>query len=136
MITLCDASPLVALINQKDKNHRRSLDALATLTGSLLTTWPCLAEAMHLLGSYGGWPTQKELWGYLEDGLLEIHLSSDAERHRMFALMEQYKDTPMDLADASIVTAAEALNILRVFTFETDFYVYQIQDKGPFQVIP
>src|SRR5579862_9658343 len=122
-MTLCDASPLIALINKKDKNHARSLAALPTLRGALLTTWPCVAEAMHLLGTYGGWPTQDELWGYLEDGLVEVHESNRAERIRMRQLMEKYRDTPMDLADASLVATAEVLAVARIFTFDTDFHV-------------
>ena len=35
---------------------------------------------------------------------------------RAFALMEAYGDHPMDLADGSIIAAAEALGIRKVFT--------------------
>ena len=135
-ITLCDTSPLVALINQKDNNHARAVAALQTLRGALVTTWPCVAEAMHLLNNYGSWLAQDELWGYIEDGLVEIHESSQSARARMRKLMEQYRSTPMDLGDASLVAAAEALDVAQIFTFDTDFYIYQIGDKKPFHVIP
>ena len=135
-IILCDTSPLVAIINLKDNNHVRAIAALGTIRGALVTTWPCVAEAMHLLNNYGGWVTQDELWGYIEDGLLDIHESSQAARARMRKLMEQYRSTPMDLGDASLVAAAEELNVSRIFTFDADFYVYQIGGKRPFEVIP
>ncbi len=135
-ITLCDTSPLVALINQRDNNYTQAVAALKPLKGTLITTWPCVAEAMHLLNNYGGWPTQNELWGYIEDGLLEIHESSRAERTRMRKLMEQYRSTPMDLGDASLVAAAEALKVSRIFTFDADFYIYQIDGKRPFEIVP
>ncbi len=135
-VTLCDTSPLVALINRKDNSHARAVAVLKTLRGTLVTTWPCVAEAMHLLNNYGGWPAQEELWGYIEDGLVEIHESSAAARSRMRKLMEQYRSTPMDLGDASLVAAAEALNVSQIFTFDADFYVYQIGGKKPFDVIP
>ena len=54
----------------------------------------------------------------------------------MQALMEQYEDTPMDLADASLVAAAEVLGISRIFTTDSHFYVYQIGGKRPFEVVP
>ena len=136
IITLCDTSPLVALINRKDNNHARAVAALKTLRGSLVTTWPCVAEAMHLLHNYGGWPSQDELWGYIEDGLIEIYENSQATRPKMRQLMEQYRTTPMDLGDASLVAAAEALNVSHIFTFDRDFYIYQIDGKKPFDVIP
>ncbi len=135
-IILCDASPLVALINRKDANHARAVTALQNLRGTLVTTWACVTEAMHLLNNYGGWQTQEELWGYIEDDLLDIHESSRAERTRMRSLMEQYRSTPMDLGDASLVAAAEALNVSLIFTFDSDFYVYQIGGKKPFDVVP
>ena len=135
-ITLCDTSPLVALINRKDNNHPRAVAALKTLRGTLLTTWPCVAEAMHLLNNYGGWLAQEELWSYIEDDLIEIHESSQIERIRMRKLMEQYRSTPMDLGDASLVAAAETLNVSHIFTFDSDFYVYQIGGKKSFEVIP
>jgi len=50
--------------------------------------------------------------------------------------MQQYRDTPMDIADAALVAAAEALGEKRVFTLDSDFYVYQRNGKEPFEVVP
>jgi predicted nucleic acid-binding protein len=107
---LCDAGPLVAIIDHSDKNHQRCLKVLSTLRSALLTTWPCFTEAMYLLGQYGGQPAQNELWSYVEDGIVTFHISSEPEQKRMRVLMRKYRDTPMDLADASLVAAAEVLN--------------------------
>jgi predicted nucleic acid-binding protein len=47
---------------------------------------------------------------------------------RAFELMEQYADHPMDLADASLIAAAEALATTRVFTIDRhDFQTYRIR---------
>ena len=54
----------------------------------------------------------------------------------MQALMEKYKDVPMDLADASLVSLAEASGLKQVFTLDTDFYIYRIAGKEGFDVIP
>ena len=102
----------------------------------LITTWPCLAEAMHLLGRAGGHPFQDKLWAYLDEGVLELHLTDETERGQMRALMRQYRDTPMDLADASLVAAAIALNTRRVFTLDSDFYVYRASAGASFDVLP
>lgn len=135
-MTLCDASPLIALINQSDQNHVRCVAALPVLSSPLLTTWACFTEAMYLLGRYGGWLAQNELWGYLMDGILVIHQSSQAEQQRMRELMEQYRDVPMDLADASLVATAESLNQRRIFTLDRDFYIYRFQGTQSFEIIP
>jgi len=50
--------------------------------------------------------------------------------------MEKYQDTPMDLADASIVSLAELHGLRRVFTIDSDFfYTYRINGKDVFDVI-
>ena len=50
--------------------------------------------------------------------------------------MEKYQDIPMDLADASLVAAAESHNLRRIFTLDSDFYVYRLHDKDAFEVFP
>lgn len=120
-MTLCDASPLIALINQSDINHTRCVNALSGLPAPLVTTWSCFTEAMYLLGRYGGWLAQQELWGYVADQSLVFHFNGEDEQTRMRVLMEQYRDLPMDLADASLVAAVEALNQKRIFTLDRDF---------------
>src|ERR1044071_9693545 len=109
-MTLCDAGPLVALVSGNDPHHTRCVAALDTLpAGGLITTWACFAEAMYLLAR-GGWLAQDGLWRYLADRPLRLHVSSDAEWQRMRVSMHRYRDTPMDLADASIVAASETLH--------------------------
>jgi len=54
----------------------------------------------------------------------------------MRALMRDYADTPMDLADASLVAAAETLRQRRVFTVDKHFYVYRQRLGHAFEVVP
>lgn len=133
---LCDASPLVALINRKDINHRRCVNALSGLPAPLVTTWPCFTEAMYLLGRYEGWIAQQELWGYVADQILVFHINDTDEQARMRNLMEQYRDLPMDLADASLVVAADRLNQRKVFTLDRDFQIYRFRSNQSFDVVP
>src|SRR5262245_41013594 len=101
---IVDAGPLVALIDkgQTDTDEKCSA-ALQKLISPLLTSWPCLAEAMYLLGKLRGWEGQKALWNYLEAKKLLIHSLSEPETARMRVLMERYANVPMDLADASLM---------------------------------
>jgi hypothetical protein len=120
----------VAIIDRDDANHDRCIEAMGQLPPSpLLTTWPCLTEAMYLLWRAGGFSAQDELWGLLADGLVILHTPSDKEWERTGILMKQYADTPMDLADASLVVAAEVLGIRQIFTLDSDFYAYRITAK-------
>src|ERR1019366_4131318 len=92
---------------------------------ALVTTWPCFTEAMYLLGRAGGLPAQDELWGYLADGLIQVHACEAAEPERM----------RIDFADASLVTAAEVLDVSQIFTLDAHFHVYRVHGKHSFHVV-
>ena len=134
---LCDAGPLVALIDRSDPHHsdcKAALDLLGDET--LLTTWPCLAEAMYLVYRVGGHPAQDELWQYAARGALQLHGPAADEWPRMRDLMMQYSNLPMDLADASLVVVAERRGIHRICTLDHDFTIYRISGKDAFDIVP
>ena len=135
-MTPTDAGALVALINRADAAHAACDAALRNLPKPLVTTWPCLTEAMHLLGRSGGYFFQEKLWRLVEVSPIAVHPLSDAETKRMRTLMEQYKTTPMDPADASLITMAETLSARRVFTVDSDFIVYRLADGRALRISP
>lgn len=67
---------------------------------------------------------------------LVFHSIGETEQKRMRELMEQYKDTPMDLADASLVATAEVLKRQRIFTLDADFQIYRIFGTQAFEIVP
>jgi len=136
-VILTDTGPLVALINRKDSNHAVCVDAMGHLPADpLVTTWPCFTEAMHLLHREGGFAAQTALWTLVRDERLVLHTSIPGEADRMRELMNQYRDTPMDLADASIVAAAEQFNVRRLFSLDSDFRVYRLADGSTLDIVP
>jgi predicted nucleic acid-binding protein len=108
----------------------------ARLAGPLLTTWVRFTEAMYLLGTVGGYRYQAALWSLWATGRVVLHDLTPAEADRMAALMAQYQDTPMDLADASLVVVSESRGLHRVFTTDSDFYVYRLADGSALEVVP
>jgi len=135
-MTHTDANILYALVDPRQEAHARCKAALQYLPKPMLTTCFCLTEAMYFAYKTGGWTRQQMIWRLIEDGLLQVAHLSDAEMKRMCVLMEKYRDTPMDLADASLVAIAESRNNPQIFTMDTDFYVYQMNDNQPFLLIP
>ena len=133
---LVDAGPLVALIDRGEPDHARCVKALSSLTAPMVTTWPTLTEAMYLVGGAGGWKAQEALWKLLERGDLQLVPLDDPLQKRTRALMGKYRDTPMDLADASLVAVAEALDVARVFTLDRDFQIYRWKGRRKFEVVP
>lgn len=135
-MTLTDTGPLVALLDDDDANHAACFAAAKTLpSGALLTTWPCFTEAMYLLGGAGGHRYQNRLWQMRQRGRLVLLDVTEAEADRMGALMTQYQDRPMDLADASLVAIAESRKINRLFTIDSDFYFYRLADGSVLEVV-
>ena len=133
---LTDAGPLVALIDRGEADHARCVAALAEVTPPLVTTWPAFAEAMYLLGDAAGWSGQEPLWRMIERGELQLAEVSAAMLARMPALMEKYRDLPMDLADAALVALAEERGLSRIFSLDRDFRVYRLPRGRSFAVIP
>ncbi len=54
----------------------------------------------------------------------------------MVALMERYQDSPMDLADASLVVTAERLGAARIFTLDHHFRIYRLADGRMLDIVP
>lgn len=134
---LCDTGPMVAMVDRDDPYHPECMAALGGISSDdFVTTWPCLAEAMHLLGRKLGLLGQEHLWELLADRVIVLARASDGDWERMRALMRQYRDAPMDLADASLVAVAERLGIHQIFTVDKHFRAYRIQGRGTFDVVP
>lgn len=77
---------------------------------------------------------------FVENGGLSVWFFDRTTLRRAFELMESYADHPMDLADASLIAAAEALATRRIFTIgRRDFEAYRVR-RGhryhPVQIVP
>jgi predicted nucleic acid-binding protein len=130
---LCDTGVIVGLILADDKYHQYSVDAVANLKSQIITTWPCITEAMYLVGIGQG---QEALQRMIEEGFLKLTVPTLEDAIRSCVLMRQYADAPMDFADSSLVVASEILGINQILTFDSHFYTYKINDKSHFQVLP
>ena len=123
---LVDTGPLVALFDPQDGQHNRCRATLKEIREPILTTTPVLTEAFHMLGpaSIGS----DRLREFVEVSGLSVWFLDRAWLSRAFQLMDLYADHPMDLADASLVAAAEALGTRRVFTIDrNDFETYRVR---------
>jgi predicted nucleic acid-binding protein len=123
---LVDTGPFVALFDPKDAQHDPCKAILKTLKTPLLTTIPVLTEAFHMLSpeSYGS----DRLRDFIIQGGVSVWFFNSAAVERSFELMEKFADHPMDLADASLLVAAESLNANKIFTLDRhDFETYRIR---------
>jgi predicted nucleic acid-binding protein len=125
-VILVDTGPFVALFDPKDSLHKQCKATLRTIRDPLLTTIPVLTEVFHLLSpaSLGS----ARLREFLLRGGVAVWFLDQAWTERALSLMDRYSDHPMDLADASLIVAAEALQTRKIFTLDRgDFSTYRIR---------
>jgi len=91
---------------------------------------------MYFLGASAGWAFQSKLWDMVAEGILILHAPSDEEHAVMRQRMARYHDVPMDLADASLLVAAEQLDRRVIFTLDQHFLIYRLADGGTLQITP
>ncbi len=129
---LVDAGALIALVNKRDRYHASVSEVLARFFGELLTTWPAVAEASHILPIHLG----PALLGWLSTTRWRI-LGMEKSVPRLRELMLKYADRPMDLADASMIWAAEQTGTRRILTTDrTDFDIYRTKAGQRLEILP
>ncbi|HVA76605.1 MAG TPA: PIN domain-containing protein [Candidatus Binataceae bacterium] len=132
---LIDAGPLVALCSRNDTWHLACHEVLAELREPLLTVWPAITEAMHLIKDSD--IAQETVLEWLSNGAVKLAPLDRADLPRIGELMRKYRDLPMDLADAALVRVAERERIRRIFTVDRrDFEIYRPYRLGRFQILP
>lgn len=120
---LIDAGPLIALFDKSDNYHTQALTFLKNFKGTLFTTWPVITEASHLLGFNVN--VQIALLEWINRGGLHLIEIESYHMNRLIQLSEKFKDVPMDLADATLIVAAEINDIKEIATIYSDFYIYR-----------
>lgn len=120
---LIDAGPCIALFDRSDKYHKKVKLFLEGYRGRLFSTWPVLTETMHMLDF--DIRVQVDFLRWLERGAITI-LSIDIEDlSQIIKMIEKYADRPMDLADATLLFAANREKINSIISLDSDFSIYQ-----------
>ncbi len=127
MIAL-DASVLFGAVERHGVRQTASKRVVQGLPGPFVTTEACMAEAMHLAGSRGGWRFQEGIWILVASINLSVATTNFPSLER---LMRKYRDVPMDLADSTLVALASEDPRVRVATFDSDFLAYRRDDGIP-----
>jgi uncharacterized protein len=135
-VILVDAGPLIALLDRgQGALHRQCRSVPPTLSGALITTWPCLTKALYFLGDLRGWAAQKALWRLLECKAVFLHKPSPAESQRIAALLAHYHALQMDWPQASLVSLAEVRHLTTIWTLDTAFARFKIHDRHAFDIV-
>lgn len=128
---LIDAGPLIALFASDDKHHAHYDRLVSELSADglrLVTTWPCVVEASHLLDP----PFRYELLEWIQLGGVAVYPFDVFHLNEMVDWMRQYTERykrEMDFADASLVWLANETGIKEIMTIDNkDFSRYRLPD--------
>jgi predicted nucleic acid-binding protein len=137
MAVVCDTGAVYALYDADDLHHSACVGVAKTERGPLFLPIVLLAEIDYLLASRLGRDATVESLESIESGAFTLVVPSGEDMVRCRALIVQYRDLPLGLADATVVATAERLQIQRVFTVDQrHFRAIQPRGMGHFIVLP
>jgi uncharacterized protein len=132
---LIDTGAIVAFLDRKDKWHHRCVEIFENIRLPLATSPAILAEVFHLLRDNPR--HQAAVWELFRTESVTLLPVDDEDLPNLEALMNRYRDRPMDFADATLVHLARRENLETVFTIDhDDFETYRIEGKRRFQILP
>ncbi|MBC9731297.1 type II toxin-antitoxin system VapC family toxin [Streptomyces sp. TRM68367] len=125
---LVDTGPVVAALNRRDPDHLRCRKLLDDGAGQLLVTPYVVAEVCWMAASRLGARAEANVIDAVAAGDFRQVAVEDADLARISELLHQYADLHggdgLSVADASVVAAAERLNISDIATLDiTDFSI-------------
>ena len=131
---LVDTGAWLALVGRGDAFHERCTEFFRRNREPLMTTYPVLVECVHLMFSRIG-VLRTLVWvETLATHGVGVFVMAVDHLPRLTALMRQYADLPMDLADASLVLLAEEIGEGRIVsTDQRDFHAYRWKNQHPFR---
>ena len=132
---LIDTGAIVAILNADDSWHTSCLSALTSVHMPLLTTESVVTELFHLV--FARSLSMDAAWRFLRSGAVAVRPINDPDLPALHALMAQYRDRPMDFADATLVylAARESLSVILTVDHD-DFETYRIAGRKRFTILP
>ncbi len=131
-MVLADTGYWLAAANPKDSWHAQAVAVTRILDETFVVTWPVVTETCYLISQR--LDVHAEL-RFVEQVSKRVHIHEIGRKHlgEIHALMEKYKNLPMDLADASLVLAAADLGNGRILsTDRRGFRTYRWKNTMPF----
>jgi uncharacterized protein len=130
---LIDTGAILAIVEVDDAFHSTCLESLSLVQMPLLTTEAVLTELFHLVRR----AHIETAWSFVRSGAVTIQPMDDSDLPMLHALMAQYKDRPMDFADATLVHLAARESLSLILTVDhDDFETYRIAGRKRFTILP
>jgi hypothetical protein len=132
---LLDTGAWVALLDRREREHARCVQVVQGFSGRFISTEPVLTETLWLMSGLQDGP--RRCAEFVRRGVVHLVPLSPKALGRAVDLMEQYRNVPMDFADATLVVLGEELELNGVFALDRrGFGVYRLHGRRPFQIVP
>jgi predicted nucleic acid-binding protein len=125
---LADAGFLVALLTERDHQHKWAVAQAHRFPPPWKTCEAVLSESFHLLRA-----NAPLLANLLRRGAVLCPFRLDEGAEEVLRLMEKYADVPMSFADACLVRMTETLADPMLLTTDADFRIYRRHSR---QTVP
>jgi uncharacterized protein len=131
--TLLDSGALVALFDPSAEEHSHFRAELPQ-AGMLLTTWPCVTKALHILPKI---VMKLALLRWIGAAGVSVHTFQARDVVPMIDWIERYSERrEMDFADASLMWLAQSAACTRIMTTDVrDFSRYRIAGSKRFEIV-
>jgi predicted nucleic acid-binding protein len=126
---LVDSGFLVAILTERDSNHRWAKTIADQYPPPWKTCEAVVSETFYLMGQYGA-PLLTEL---LRRSALACPFRLGDNTEEVLALLKKYASVPMSFADACLVRMSETISQPILLTTDTDFRIYRRHSR---QVVP
>jgi predicted nucleic acid-binding protein len=132
-VVILDTGPLVALLHSNDQYHDWARLQAEQLNPPFLTCEAVLSKAHFLLRKLP--VAQRALLELLQKGLVQVAFDLATEIEVVVALLGDYANVPMSVADACLVRLSELRPGSVVFTTDHDFAFYRRHGNQAIPVI-
>ncbi|MGI8608543.1 MAG: type II toxin-antitoxin system VapC family toxin [Candidatus Dormibacteria bacterium] len=112
-----DTGPIVAALNEQDRDHRRCAELLQA-TADLLIPAPVLVELDYWLVKLGGPTVWRDFVDDLVGGAYRVVDLTEEDIQRAAELELTYSDLGLGFVDASVIALSERLAIRDVATLD------------------
>ena len=120
-----------------DDHHEESLEFLESQPGPLLVPVLVVTEVSYLLASRLGAEAEVRFLGDFATGNLISEPAAGEDWLRIAQLVGRYQNLPLGTVDASVVAAAERLQLARIATFDRrHFTVVRPAHLPAFELLP
>jgi predicted nucleic acid-binding protein len=130
---LIDTGVIFALLDRNERAHQLCVQALQGLYRPLVTCEAVISESCYLLRHRPD--IVNALLANITNGFFQIRFDLTNSVLQVQKLLEKYRDTPVDFADACLIQMADELDTGDILTLDSDFRHYRWRRNRSFQFL-